>query len=679
MYRQIVSSVNDSDLKRYQSFQEALFNKVLKMSHFKADSEASQGYLVVPVSVICATAEPVCYIDDDIINHVITYGDNQPVKPKQPFNHQDFKNALVSKSYTKDIAKGQARLYKVIRINVSITPQSSCQHNPSITYAQYFDTKYNCQIKYLNQFSVVCKPISSDNEKSLKLTATRYKQTLDEEDKHNSEILLFPELCNIHPLKADTLFLFRCVPSLLHRMESLLLIDEFSNSIINKTGIGLLNNGTFYTLATTITNVSANQHNLGGTCTACYFNYPHDNDSKPVSIDMMDLEGVIRSPDSGLLLQAITPVSAKDCIDLERLEVLGDSFLKLATSINLFCSPIRNNHHEGKLSMARQRRISNFNLWYLACKKDIPGKILSKFEPSSSWIPSCVMPLNTAAKPSSSAQIAPGEKHLYHRISDKGVADAVEALLGAYIIAGGIKAGFKFLQFLDLKMDYPSNEDVVATSCKEVTMKTSPSQESLMSMGRECDILDDIIPLLIQNSTYILPLYCCPFPPAILKEGDHTDALNKISLTCSALSEKLQWEFKDKGLLLQALTHPSYIKNDLTNSYQRLEFLGDAILDYLITCYIYGKFPKYSPGKVTEMRSALVNNVTFAEIAVKELELHKHLLHTSPPLFGQIAEYSDWLEKVWKKNEEEKKSVLLCRSIAYETKVSLKDIVMYIV
>ncbi len=670
VHKSVVDSVNESDLKRYRSFQEVLFNHVLKIRHFKVNTEVSQGYLVVPVSSSSRQQQRVSFVNEDLVNHVIRFGKNEGIPPKKPFDIHTFENALVSKLYTNEIVNDQTRLYEVTKINKLDTPLSLFPHDQSITYAGYFDQKYDFKMETsVFQFSMSCKPIST-SEKSLQLINSRFKQEHNNDDDKNIEIILFPELCHVHPIKANTLYLFRCVPSLLHRVESLLMIDEFSNHIIAKTGIGLTTDEASYTLTTTVTSVSVgNERDIEGTSTASYSDYSHVNDNKPTIIDMTELKSVVRSPDCGLLLQAVTSASADDCINLERLEVLGDSFLKFVTSINLFCSPKRKNHHEGKLSMARQRRISNFNLWHLACKKDIPGKILSrKFCPLTSWIPSCVMPLDKTTRFSVSDSMR------NHEVSDKGVADAVESLIGAYIIAGGIESGFKFLKFLELKMDHPLEADNVSTDSysSEVTMKIAPSQDGLVNIGHDHDVA---MQSLIRNSQHILPVHCYSPPPAILKEGDHTYTLNKLALTCGTLFDKLQWEFRDKGLLFQALTHPSYINNEITYSYQRLEFLGDAIIDYLVTCYIYVKFPKYSPGKISEMRSAMVNNMMFAEIAVKELELHKHMLHTSPNLFGEIAEYSDWLEKVWKKNEEENKSILTCRSRSYGTaKVSCEII-----
>ena len=90
--------------------------------------------------------------------------------------------------------------------------------------------------------------------------------------------------------------------------------------------------------------------------------------------------------------------------------------------------------------------------------------------------------------------------------------------------------------------------------------------------------------------------------------------------------------------LLQALTHASYTLNKITESCERLEFLGDAVLDYLITVYLVTKNRDLTPGQITDMRSALVNNNTLADIAVRN-GLHKHLLQQSPELFRRYLQF----------------------------------------
>ena len=78
--------------------------------------------------------------------------------------------------------------------------------------------------------------------------------------------------------------------------------------------------------------------------------------------------------------------------------------------------------------------------------------------------------------------------------------------------------------------------------------------------------------------------------------------------------------------------------HSLTDCYQRLEFLGDAVLDYLITRHLFEDKRQHSPGTLTDLRSALVNNTIFATLAVK-FEFHKYFLHFSPGLHAVISRF----------------------------------------
>lgn len=78
---------------------------------------------------------------------------------------------------------------------------------------------------------------------------------------------------------------------------------------------------------------------------------------------------------------------------------------------------------------------------------------------------------------------------------------------------------------------------------------------------------------------------------------------------------------------------------------QRLEFLGDAVLDYLMTLHFYNKYPELSPELLTDMRSASVNNDCYARSAVK-YGLHKHILHASQDLHRHIVATVDSFEKL---------------------------------
>jgi ribonuclease III len=86
--------------------------------------------------------------------------------------------------------------------------------------------------------------------------------------------------------------------------------------------------------------------------------------------------------------------------------------------------------------------------------------------------------------------------------------------------------------------------------------------------------------------------------------------------------------FKDKALLRQAFTHRSFLnenRNLNIDHNERLEFLGDAVLELVVTDYLYKKYPNKPEGELTSFRSALVNSTTLAEVATK-LGMNEFLL-----------------------------------------------------
>ena len=82
--------------------------------------------------------------------------------------------------------------------------------------------------------------------------------------------------------------------------------------------------------------------------------------------------------------------------------------------------------------------------------------------------------------------------------------------------------------------------------------------------------------------------------------------------------EKTGISIKDISLLKQAFTHRSYInenKNLGLKHNERLEFLGDAVLELVVTDYLFKEYPKKDEGDMTALRSALVNTINLAEVA----------------------------------------------------------------
>jgi len=92
------------------------------------------------------------------------------------------------------------------------------------------------------------------------------------------------------------------------------------------------------------------------------------------------------------------------------------------------------------------------------------------------------------------------------------------------------------------------------------------------------------------------------------------------------LSTRLGLTFSNLALLHRALTHRSYLnEHKETNSdNERLEFLGDAVLDFIVGAWVYHRFPELPEGELTKLRSAVVRNEQLAEFA-RRLDLGRAL------------------------------------------------------
>lgn len=84
-------------------------------------------------------------------------------------------------------------------------------------------------------------------------------------------------------------------------------------------------------------------------------------------------------------------------------------------------------------------------------------------------------------------------------------------------------------------------------------------------------------------------------------------------------ANRLDLQFSDVLLLNRALTHRSYLNEhpEAVEDNERLEFLGDAVLDFLVGAWLYNHFPEMSEGQLTRMRSALVRTDTLANFGVE--------------------------------------------------------------
>ncbi|KAH9422166.1 Endoribonuclease Dicer [Dermatophagoides pteronyssinus] len=303
-------------------------------------------------------------------------------------------------------------------------------------------------------------------------------------------------------------------------------------------------------------------------------------------------------PHPSLILQAITMSNSSDGINLERLETVGDSFLKYSITAFLFCMCPELN--EGKLSFLRSRQISNINLHRLGQRINL-GELMiaSKFEPVDNWCPPSYQALDNVEQESNdnvkttTSNKVPYNLLTQHSIPNKSIADCVEALIGTYLISSGSQ--------VEHKDDSNQNHE-----------RWLPQPRSPL-----------IIPKHLRNDI------------AKVKEIEDKLQRNYYKHHLDRFEEIIGYRFRDRAYLVQAFTHNSYYENKVTDCYQRLEFLGDAVLDYLITRYLYEDPRCHSPGTLTDLRSALVNNTFFAALAVK-YNFHKYLMMLSSELYRVI-------------------------------------------
>lgn len=99
-------------------------------------------------------------------------------------------------------------------------------------------------------------------------------------------------------------------------------------------------------------------------------------------------------------------------------------------------------------------------------------------------------------------------------------------------------------------------------------------------------------------------------------------------MSINSFQDEIGVRFNNQSLLKEALTHRSYLNEDpdwKIPHNERLEFLGDAVLELAVTRYLFSKYPKSEEGELTLMRAALVNTKILASIS-EEIGLREHLL-----------------------------------------------------
>lgn len=185
-----------------------------------------------------------------------------------------------------------------------------------------------------------------------------------------------------------------------------------------------------------------------------------------------------------------------------------------------------------------------------------------------------------------------------HTLSDKTLADIVEASLGAAYLSGGLESGLKCA--IEMKIPF---DDLQTWS--------------------------DFWPAFVASREKVPP---------------RTEFLALRSVNIHRIQEIADYTFDTRLLVVEALTHAS-LPNSSAPCYQRLEFLGDAILDFLVIKYLFNKYPEADPGRITDLKDACVNNHVLGIVAI-ENGLHSHIIHYSGILIRAIENTVNEIEKI---------------------------------
>ncbi|KAL2159933.1 hypothetical protein VTH06DRAFT_2066 [Thermothelomyces fergusii] len=269
----------------------------------------------------------------------------------------------------------------------------------------------------------------------------------------------------------------------------------------------------------------------------------------------------------------------------ERLEFLGDCFLKMATTISVFT--LLPDKDEAEYHIERMLLVCNRNLFNKALEAKLEEYIRSMAFDRRSWYPEGLTLKRGKRR----------DVEGMHELADKTIADVCEALIGA--------------AYLTAQDRSPADFDLAV---RAVTVMVGDEKHAMGSYGD----------------------YYAAYRPPEWQTGPCSPAQTEMAARFRA---RMGYAFRHPRLLRSAFQHPAYPTfYEGLPSYQRLEFLGDALLDMACVEFLFRRFPGADPQWLTEHKMAMVSNQFLACLAVC-LGFHKSIVHCSPQVQSEVAEF----------------------------------------
>ncbi|XP_024363925.1 endoribonuclease Dicer homolog 1 isoform X2 [Physcomitrium patens] len=304
--------------------------------------------------------------------------------------------------------------------------------------------------------------------------------------------------------------------------------------------------------------------------------------SLEMSLVAAELRNNIGSPLSCFKVQeALTSGACEGNHSYETLELLGDSVLNFIGGVHMYIDfPSCTSE---LLHSYRHDLVSNRNLYKCGLACGLPGYIFAELLNTKTWVP-----------PGPALEDLPQKSPDGQVIGLKTLADVVEALIGVTFLHGDLNSAVKTMVWLQVPIPFPEKIPEV--------------------------IIADIQELMEARNTF----------------KDHDIV---------TLEKKIGYQFKCKSLLLSAFDYGDEVTFTQSGvprgsfQFQRLEFLGDSVLDFLIMRHFVQLYSAFNPEQLNDLRQATVNSENFACTAIRH-GFHHYLKRMSPILRDEIELYA---------------------------------------
>ncbi|KAL3317577.1 hypothetical protein Ciccas_003762 [Cichlidogyrus casuarinus] len=306
-------------------------------------------------------------------------------------------------------------------------------------------------------------------------------------------------------------------------------------------------------------------------------------------------------PKADMLLAPITHINVRDMTNYERLEWLGDVIIYFCSTIVLY-SKLAPGTNESRLSRERSRLVSNKHMINLMHSLNLTRFITGyAFTLKGHYVP----PGFVVKSPNET------DTRCYQQLRDKTMADCFESLLACILHFSGVQTCARFLNWTGYAaLELPKN-------ISSDPLLTSAMRDQVFNQWEQ-QISNDI-----RWPDILLGPKLCLDPEAHLFKNRETFPLPDPQ-SLNEVQQILQYNFKNQAILVQALNHPTCQDCSFWGDYQRLEFLGDAVLAFYMTQRTYEENNTFTPGELTALKTAVVKNLNLASVAIK-FGLHKYL------------------------------------------------------